>query len=101
MFVSGSRIPRNIHSLQELPKNNSIPSASKIKKQKQIQSKSNTEHQALGSYVECFHQAMSPKDSPEPSGFFDVRLDCGQRHLGIERGFWVLLADKSTEPSRR
>jgi len=44
MIVSRSRIPRNIHILQVIPKNDSIPSASKIKKQRQILAKSTTEH---------------------------------------------------------
>jgi len=39
---------------------------------------------------------MSPKDSDRC--FFDVRLVCDQRHLGIEKGFWVLLAFKPEPP---
>ena len=46
---------------------------------------------------------LSYPDIPQKqrSLFFDVLWSCGQRHLGIEEGFWALLACKSAEPTRR
>jgi hypothetical protein len=99
MVVSRSTIPINVHIIHEVPKDNSIPSARKIKKTELDSIKK--QYRALGFGIICGMLSFGNIPQRQRSLFFDVRLVCGQRHLGIEKGFWLLLAYKSDKPSRR
>jgi len=69
-----------------------------LQNQKTVAGSIKKQCRALGFGIICGMLSMHYPPKASDICFFDVRLVCGQGHLGIEKGFWVLLAGKPEPP---